>query len=142
MPACPNCGTAVASPAKVFTVIVEPKEGERGLTQRKVGMYQCGKCDTRFPTVISRQRYLIVAEEQLKSIQDELTSVKKGNEELNAKVQGMALQQREIEDSMSRAAKEHEVKRLQAKLSELEEFVTFLRKEKGELEQKASRLRP
>ncbi len=111
------------------------------MTERRVGMYTCSKCGTKFPTVISRQRYLIVAEEQLKSIQDELNSVKKGNEDLSAKVQGMVEQQREMESSMESAAKENEVKRLQMKLAELEEFVGYLRKEKGELEQKASRLR-
>jgi peptidoglycan hydrolase CwlO-like protein len=111
------------------------------MTERKVGMYTCSKCGTKFPTVISRQRYLIVAEEQLKSIQDELNSLKKGNEDLDAKIQEMAQQQRELETSMDRAAKENEMKRLQAKLTELEEFVGYLRKEKGELEQKASRLR-
>ena len=111
------------------------------MTERRVGMYTCSKCGTKFPTVISRQRYLIVAEEQLKSIQDELTAVKKGNEDLSAKVEGMVEQQREMESLMERAAKENEVKRLQLKLAELEEFVGYLRKEKGELEQKASRLR-
>jgi len=122
-------------------VIVEPARGERGMTERRVGMYTCEKCGTKFPTVISRQRYLIVAEEQLKLIQDELTSVKKGNEELSAKIQEMAQQQKEIEDSMDRTAKENELKLLQAKLADIEEFVGYLRKEKGELEQKASRLR-
>ena len=111
------------------------------MTERRVGMYTCSKCGTKFPTVISRQKYLIVAEEQLKSIQDELTSVKKGNEELNTRVQGMVEQQQEMRDSMDKAAKENELRRLQAKLAELEEFVGYLRKEKGELEQKASRLR-
>ena len=111
------------------------------MTERRVGMYTCSKCGTKFPTVISRQRYLIVAEEQLKSIQDELNSVKKGNEDLSAKVQGMVEQQREMEASMEGAAKENELKRLQMKFAELEEFVRYLRKEKGELEQKASRLR-
>ena len=141
MPNCPKCGNKEALPTRTFNVIVEPVKGERGMTERRVGMYTCSKCGTKFPTVISKQRYLIVAEEQLKSIQEELGSVKKGNEELDAKVRGMAQQQRELEDSMDRAAKEHELKRLQAKLAELEEFVDFLRKEKGELEQKASRLR-
>ena len=122
-------------------MIVEPARGERGMTERRVGMYTCEKCGTKFPTVISRQRYLIVAEEQLKLIQDELTSVKKGNEELSAKIQEMAQQQKEIEDSMDRTAKENELKLLQAKLADIEEFVGYLRKEKGELEQKASRLR-
>ena len=122
-------------------MIVEPSKGERGMTERRVGMYTCEKCGTKFPTVISKQRYLIVAEEQLQSIQDELASVKKGNDELGAKVQATVQQQRELADAMDRAAKVHEVKLLQAKLAELEEFVGYLRKEKGELEQKASRLR-
>jgi uncharacterized coiled-coil DUF342 family protein len=91
--------------------------------------------------VISKQRYLIVAEEQLTSIQGELSSMKKGNDGLNNKVREMAAQQREMESTMERTAKEKEVKRLQAKLAELEEFVSYLRKEKGELEQKASKLR-
>jgi uncharacterized protein (DUF3084 family) len=120
---------------------VEPVKGERGMTERKVGMYTCSKCGTKFPTVISKQRYLIVAEEQLKSIQDELTSVKKGNDDLNSKVKLMAEQQHEMEASVDRTAKENEVKRLQARMADLEEFVSYLRKEKSELEQKASKLR-
>ena len=141
MPNCPNCGNKESLPTRTFNVIVEPAKGERGMTERRVGMYTCSKCGTKFPTVISRQKYLIVAEEQLKSIQEELASVKKGNEELNVRVRGMAEQQREMESSMDRTAKENELRRLQAKLSELEDFVGYLRKEKGELEQKASRLR-
>ncbi len=121
--------------------MVEPTKGERGMTERRVGMYECSKCGTKFPTVISRQRYLIVAEEQLKSIQDELSSMRKGNEDLSTKVRGMVEQQRELESSIQRTAKENEVKRLQTRLSELEDFVAYLRKEKGELEQKASKLR-
>jgi predicted RNase H-like nuclease (RuvC/YqgF family) len=141
LPNCPKCGNKESLPTRTFNVIVEPVKGERGMTERRVGMYTCSKCGTKFPTVISRQKYLIVAEEQLKSIQDELNSIKKGNEELNAKVEVMVQQQREMESSMDRTAKENELKRLQAKLTELEEFVGYLRKEKGELEQKAARLR-
>ena len=141
MPNCPTCGSKEALPTRTFSVIVEPVKGERGMTERRVGMYTCSKCGTKFPTVISKQRYLIVAEEQLKSIQEELSSVKKGNDDLNSKVKAMAEQQREMEGSMGRTAKENEVKRLQARLADLEEFVSYLRKEKSELEQKASRLR-
>jgi uncharacterized protein (DUF3084 family) len=141
LPNCPKCGNKETLPTRSFNVIVEPVKGERGMTERRVGMYTCSKCGTKFPTVISRQRYLIVAEEQLKSIQDELNSVKKGNEDLSAKVQGLVEQQREMQSSMQSAAKENELKRLQMKLAELGEFVGYLRKEKGELEQKASRLR-
>jgi predicted RNase H-like nuclease (RuvC/YqgF family) len=141
LPNCPKCGNKEGLPTRTFNVIVEPTKGERGMTERRVGMYTCSKCGTKFPTVISKQRYLIVAEEQLKSVQEELDSMKKGNEDLNHKVKVMAEQQKEIEGSMARAAKEGEVKLLRNRLAELEEFVTHLRKEKGELEQKASRLR-
>ena len=141
MPNCPKCGNRESLPTRTFNVIVEPVKGERGMTERRVGMYTCSKCGTKFPTVISKQKYLIVAEEQLKAIQSELSSVKKGNEELNAKVRGMSEQQREMESSMDKVAKENELRRLQAKLAELEEFEAYLRKEKGELEQKASRFR-
>jgi len=141
LPNCPKCGNKEAFPSRTFSVIVEPSKGERGMTERKVGMYTCSKCGTKFPTVISKQKYLIVAEEQLDSIQDELSAMKKGNDGLNNRVKEMAAQQREMESSMERTAKEKEVKRLQAKLAELEEFVSYLRKEKGELEQRASKLR-
>lgn len=141
MPNCPKCGNKETLPTRTFSVIVEPLKGERGMTERKVGMYTCSKCGTKFPTVISRQRYLIVAEEQLKSIEDELNTVKKSNEDLNEKMRAMGEQQHELENSMERAAKESEVKLLQTKMAELEAFVSYLRKEKGELEQKASRFR-
>jgi predicted RNase H-like nuclease (RuvC/YqgF family) len=141
LPNCPKCGNKETLPTRTFSVIVEPLKGERGMTERKVGMYTCSKCGTKFPTVISRQRYLIVAEEQLKSIEDELNTVKKGNDDLNEKIRAMGEQQHELESSMERAAKESEVKLLQTKMAQLEEFVSYLRKEKGELEQKASRFR-
>ena len=141
MPNCPKCGNNEKLPTRTFSVIVEPAKGERGMTERRVGMYTCSKCGTKFPTVISKQQYLIVADEQLKSIQTELSSLKKGNEELQTKVQEMSEQQRELESTLERTAKENEVKRLQVKLAELESFVEYLRKEKGELEQRASKLR-
>lgn len=141
MPNCPKCSNKESVPTRTFNVIVEPAQGERGMTERRVGMYTCAHCGTKFPTVISRQKYLIVAEEQLKAIQEELSSVKKGNEGLTARVRDMEQQQRELETSMAKTARENQVKRLQDKVAELEEFVGFLRKEKGELEQKASRLR-
>ncbi|MDG6904009.1 MAG: hypothetical protein JRN72_04320 [Nitrososphaerota archaeon] len=141
MPSCPKCGNKESLPTRTFNVLVEPAKNERGMTERRVGMYTCSRCGTKFPTVISKQKYLIVAEEQLKAIQDELSSVKKGNEGLTTRVQEMEQQQQELESSMAKTARENEVKRMKEKLSELEEFVNFLRKEKGELEQKASKLR-
>ena len=140
MPACPNCGTAIASPTRMFSVIVEPKEGERGLTQRKVGMYSCSSCGLKFPTVLGRQHYLIVAEEQLKQIQTDVKSLKKENDELQRKLESLTTEHDSLQRLLERSQKEAEVSQLQTKLRELEQQVTYLRKEKDQLEQKVSKL--
>jgi hypothetical protein len=141
LPACPTCGTTADTPTKVFTVIVEPKEGERGLTQRKVGMYQCSKCNTKFPIIVSRQKYLVVAEDQLRQIQRDLKDMKATNEELENKVDGLVKDQEELQETLRRKETESLVKQLEVKLNALEGQVSYLRKEKGELEEKVSKFR-
>ena len=141
MPSCPNCGTAVATPANTFTVIVEPKEGERGLTQRKVGMYTCDKCGTKFPTVMSRQHYLVVAEEQLSKIQTDVKNLKKTNHDLEKQIEAMDKEYAELQRAVERSKKDTESKILEAKVDALEKHVAYLRKEKGELEEKATKFR-
>jgi predicted RNase H-like nuclease (RuvC/YqgF family) len=141
LPSCPNCGTAIATPAKLFTVIVEPKEGERGLTQRKVGMYSCDKCGTKFPTVVSRQHYLLVAEEQLGKIQTDIKNLKKTNQDLEKRIGAMDKEYADLQKVVDRSKRDAETRALESKLEALEKHVAYLRKEKGELEEKASRLR-
>jgi predicted RNase H-like nuclease (RuvC/YqgF family) len=141
LPSCPNCGTAIATPAKLFTVIVEPKEGERGLTQRKVGMYSCDKCGTKFPTVVSRQHYLLVAEEQLGKIQTDIKNLKKTNQDLEKRIGAMDKEYADLQRVVERSKREAETRALESKLEALEKHVAYLRKEKGELEEKATRLR-
>jgi septal ring factor EnvC (AmiA/AmiB activator) len=127
------------TPEKVFSVIVEPKEGERGLTQRKVGMYQCPKCGMKFPTIISRQKYLLVAEEQLKKIQADLQKLKDTNGELESKVETLVKEQKGLVQAVKDKETEGQVKSLETKLEALEKQVVYLRKEKGELEDKVSK---
>ena len=122
-------------------MIVEPKEGERGLTQRKVGMYQCSKCNTKFPIIVSRQKYLVVAEDQLRKIQSDLKDLKATNQTLEQKVNGLVKDQEELQETLKRKDKESQVKQLEVKLTALEGQVSYLRKEKGELEEKVSKFR-
>jgi chromosome segregation ATPase len=125
----------------VFTVIVEPNEGERGLTQRKVGMYQCSKCNTKFPIIVSRQKYLVVAEDQLKKIQGDLKDLRTINQELEQKVNSLVKDQEQLQETLKKKEKESELKQLEVKLRALEGQVSYLRKEKGELEEKVSKFR-
>jgi predicted RNase H-like nuclease (RuvC/YqgF family) len=141
LPSCPNCGTAIATPSKLFTVIVEPKEGERGLTQRKVGMYSCDKCGTKFPTVVSRQHYLVVPDDQMTKIQTDIKTLKKMNQDLEKRIQQMDREYAELQRSLERSKKDTDTRVLEAKLEALEKHVAYLRKEKGELEEKATKFR-
>ncbi len=103
-------------------------------------MYTCSKCGTKFPTVVSRQHYLIVADEQLRTIKEGLESVKRDNQELKSRMETMAREQDELQTSLIKSRRDGEIKELETKMNELELYVSYLRKEKGELEQKASRL--
>jgi predicted RNase H-like nuclease (RuvC/YqgF family) len=141
LPSCPNCGTPVATASKVFTVIVEPKEGERGLTQRKVGMYGCDKCGTKFPTVVSRQHYLVVPDDQMTKIQADIKDLKKTNQDLEKHIQLMDREYTELQRSLDRTKKDTDTRVLETKLEALERHVAYLRKEKGELEEKTTKLR-
>jgi predicted RNase H-like nuclease (RuvC/YqgF family) len=125
----------------MFAVIVEPEKGERGFTERKVGMYECPQCHTKFPTVVSRQHYLIIGAEQLKQIQEEVKSLHQDNSDLKQKLEEMSREQDNLHTAIENVRKEGEVKRLEAKLEQLAQHVEYLRKEKGELEQKVSKPR-
>jgi septal ring factor EnvC (AmiA/AmiB activator) len=141
LPVCPSCGTATDTPSKVFTVIVEPNEGERGLTQRKVGMYQCTKCNTKFPIIVSRQKYLVVAEDQLRKIQSDLKEMRTTNQELESRVNSLVKDQEALQETLNQKERESQLKQLEIKVSALEGQVSYLRKEKGELEEKVSKFR-
>jgi predicted RNase H-like nuclease (RuvC/YqgF family) len=141
LPVCPSCGTANDTPSKVFTVIVEPNEGERGLTQRKVGMYQCSKCSTKYPIIVSRQRYLVVAEDQLKKIQGDVKDLRAVNQELEKKINNLTKDQEQLQETLKQKENESQLKQLEVKVQALQGQVSYLRKEKGELEERVSKFR-
>ena len=120
-------------------MIVEPNEGEHGLTQRKVGMYQCPKCNTKFPIIVSRQKYLVVAEDQLRKIQGDLKSLRTTNQELEQKLNGLMKDQEVLQEALNEKEKESQLKQLEVKVDALETQVSYLRKEKGELEERVSK---
>jgi septal ring factor EnvC (AmiA/AmiB activator) len=139
LPNCPKCGNKELLPTRTFSVIVEPTKGEKGMTERKVGMYTCSKCNTKFPTVVAKQHYLIVAEEELRKMQDEMKAVKKDNEGLLERVKSIESEHVELQRVLARSQRSGEIHELELKLNELESYVVHLRKDKEELEQRASR---
>lgn len=104
-------------------------------------MYQCSKCNTKFPVIVSRQKYLVVAEDQLKKIQSDLRDMRTTNQELEQRVNGLVKDQEELQEALKQKEKESQLKQLEIKVSALEGQVSYLRKEKGELEEKVSKFR-
>lgn len=104
-------------------------------------MYGCDKCGTKFPTVVSRQHYLILAEEQLGQIQTDIKDLKKANEELEKRVQLMDREYSDLQKRLDKTKKDSEVRTLETKLDVLQKHVDYLRKEKGELEEKTAKFR-
>lgn len=103
-------------------------------------MYTCSKCGTKFPAVLSRQHYLIVAEAQLREMEKELKTVARDNGELKSRIEAMAKEQDRLQTFLHSTKKNIELKELETKLNELESYVKYLRKEREELEQKAPKL--
>lgn len=104
-------------------------------------MYACEKCGTKFPTVVGRQHYLIVAEEQLGQIQTDIKGLRRSNQELEKRVQSMDRDYTELQRRLDMAKKDSEMRTLETKVEVLERHVTYLRKEKGELEEKTTKVR-
>ena len=104
-------------------------------------MYTCDRCGTKFPTVVSRQHYLVVAEEQLGQIQTDIKNLKKNNQELEKRIQLMDKEYAELQRRLDSTRKNAETRVLEMKLEALEKHVAYLRKEKGELEEKTTKFR-
>jgi|SRR5579875_349417 len=140
MPACPKCGNKIASASKTFSILVESgrKDSEGGLTEKKMGVYHCEQCGTKFPVVLDRQHYLVVPTKQIKELQDELKALRKSDEELTERVKNLAREQKDLQELLKTAREEAEVKELESRMEYLEKHVEHLKKDREELEQKIS----
>jgi len=103
-------------------------------------MYSCSRCGTKFPTVVGRQHYLIVVEDELRKMHEELNAVKRSNEELQKRIRSIEDEYLKTQKSMEHDGRAHEIRELESKVDQLESYVTHLRKDKEELEQRISKL--
>jgi len=116
---CPECKTENKKPSRTWKVLDEPNRS--GIfNERGVGIFQCVRCGTIFPSVVAKRQLAIVdANEYMKltkKIVDILEENKKLKEELDVVI-------------------------LQSEVDALEQEVSTLTNEKRELEVKLSRYR-
>ena len=133
MPACPNCKAAVASPERVYKVVVEPEQGERGIVKRDVGMYRCPRCDTTFPRVLGRVHYLLVPETEYNRVKKEGEDNKVKVGELEVAMESLRKEKMEHEEMLTKQLRDKVISSLESELGQLEKHVKHLQAERDRL---------
>jgi hypothetical protein len=133
LPACPNCKASVSSPERVYKVVVEPEQGERGVVKRDVGMYRCPRCDTTFPRVLGRVHYLLVPETEFNRLKNEAEENKVKADEANAATEALKKEKLEHEDALTRQLRDKVISSLESELGQLERHVKQLQTERDRL---------
>jgi uncharacterized protein (UPF0212 family) len=133
LPACPNCKAAVATPERVYKVVVEPEQGERGVVKRDVGMYRCPRCDTTFPRVLGRVHYLLVPETEFNQLKKEGAENKAKVGELESTIDALRKEKLEHEELLTRQLRDKVISSLESELGQLERHVKHLRSERDRL---------
>ncbi|MDA4134359.1 MAG: hypothetical protein OK441_02175 [Thaumarchaeota archaeon] len=133
MPACPNCKASVASPERVYKVVVEPEQGERGVVKRDVGMYRCPRCDTTFPRVLGRVHYLLVPESEFNRLKKDAEENKIKADEVELSMNALRKEKLEHDDVMMRQLRDKVISSLESELGQLEKHVKHLQAERDRL---------
>ena len=134
MPACPNCKATVNEPEKVYRVVVEPEQGERGIVNREVGMYHCPRCDTTFPRVLGRVRYLLVPESEYTRLKKETSESKAKADHVSEEIEVLKKEKIQREEWLNRQLKDSVIAKLEAEVKQLEKHVRQLKTDKSRLE--------
>lgn len=133
MPACPNCKASVESAERVYKVVVEPSEGERGIMKRDVGMYRCPRCDTTFPRVLGRVHYLLVAEAEFNRMQKEIADKSAKAEELGNAMEALKKEKAQREEALAKQLRESVLSSLESQIEQLDKSVRQLEAERERL---------
>ena len=133
MPACPNCKASVESPERVYKVVVEPSQGERGIMKRDVGMYRCPRCDTTFPRVLGRVHYLLVAETEFNRLNKELSDTKLKADETDKAMKELETLKAQREEALTKQLRESVIVSLESQIEQLDKAVKQLQTERERL---------
>ena len=133
MPACPNCKASVSSPDRVYKVVVEPEQGERGIVKRDIGMFRCPRCDTTFPRVLGRVHYLLVPESEFNRLKKEGEESKTRAGELEGEMEVLKKEKLEQGEMLTRQLRDKVISSLESELGQLERHVKHLQAERDRL---------
>lgn len=117
----------------MYKVIVEPEQGENGITQRDVGMFTCKRCGNMFPRVLGRAHYLIVREIELNRLRKEAEEFKEKARDLELAVQKLQKEKERSEESLRNEARRGAIESMKSQLEQIETHVNYLQAERDRL---------
>lgn len=132
---CPSCQNEVQQPIKVWNIAGELDQ-KGSFTEKRIALYVCDRCQTKFPIVAGSKRFRIVHEAELallkkKAAEGESLAVKV--RELNERVQLLTSELEAVKRTL-------ELERLQNKRDGLHSEVEYLRELKKSFQQELSNL--
>jgi len=80
---CPTCGTKISTPVKTSSVLGDIRK-DGSFSESTVGIYECGKCSSKFPHVLGRLKLEIIKSKELQKLHQDLDVAVSLNEKLTA----------------------------------------------------------
>ena len=136
MPAtCPNCQYEVQQPIKIWTVAGELDQ--RGsFSEKRIALYLCERCQTKFPIVAGSKRFRIVHEAELALLRKKAAE----GEELAVKVREMNEKIQLLSAELESVKHELELERLRSRRDGLHNEVEYLRGVKKSFQEELAKL--
>ncbi len=120
MVTCPTCGTRINSPVKTSSVLGDIRK-DGSFSESTVGIYECGKCSSKFPHVLGRLKLEIIKSKELQKLHHDLDIAVSLNEKLTADNEKLSTESDDVKRQVELTA-------LEGKVASLNSEVISLRK--------------
>jgi len=132
---CPNCQNEVQQPIKVWSIASELDQ-RGGFSEKKIALYVCERCQTKFPIVAGSKRFRIIHEAELTLLRRKASE----GEELAVKVKEMSEKIKLLSAELEGVKQELELERLRGRKDGLHSEVEYLRGVKRSFQEELARL--
>jgi uncharacterized coiled-coil DUF342 family protein len=132
---CPNCQNEIQQPIKIWSIPGELDQ-QGGFSEKRIALYLCERCQTKFPIVAGSKRFRIVHEAELALLRKKAAE----REELVVKVREMDEKIRQLSAELQNVKQELELERLRNKRDTLHSEVEYLRGVKRGFEEELAKL--
>lgn len=132
---CPNCQNVVQQPIRIWSVASELDQ-RGGFSEKRVALYLCERCQTKFPIVAGSKRFRIVHEAELTLLRKKASE----GEEMAAKVREMGEKIQLLTAELEGVKRELELERLRSRRDALHNEVEYLRGVKRGFQEELTKL--